>query len=181
MSTPALQAALNFTDEDLVANRAGRLGPTQQARMTKLKGRGQIINIVYAVMFAVIIGVIALFVIPQYTAAADAGSSSAVPTWLIAAIIAGVVLIIGFTVLRTRRRLTRLDGAVLMTEGEANGRQGLVPMAETAMAPIFRLSIGKVTFALSTPEPLAAFTNGKRYRGYYVKGTMPVLVSAEEI
>jgi hypothetical protein len=64
MADGALQAALNFTDDDLVANRAGRLSPTQQTRMTKAQGQGQIGNIVFGIVFVVILAAIALFVLP---------------------------------------------------------------------------------------------------------------------
>ncbi|CAN5445165.1 hypothetical protein BH09ACT4_BH09ACT4_04630 [soil metagenome] len=181
MSDAALQAALNFTDDDLVANRAGMLSPAQQGRMTKAKAQSQVINLVFGAVFLVIIIVIGAYVLPQYMAASDAGGTSAPPTGIIVAVLLVVVAIIAFTVWNSRRRLARLNGAVLMTEGEASGRQGMAPVADAAVLPVYRLSVGKVTFALATPEPLAAFTNGKQYRAYYVKGTLPILVSAEPV
>ena len=177
MSDPTLQAALNFTDDDLVANRAGKLGPSQQGRMTKTKGRSQVTNLIFGAVFLVIIVVIAVYVLPQYMSS-SAGSQS-VP--IIVAVLIVVLAIIGFTIFRSRRKLGRLDGAVLMTEGEASARQGLAPISGGAMIPMYRLSVGKVTFALATPEPMRAFTNGKQYRAYYVQGTLPILVSAEPV
>jgi hypothetical protein len=181
MADPTLQAALNFTDDDLIANREGRLSPGQQERLSATQSRGRAVNWVSGAVFLVILILIATYVLPLYSAAAAAGSSSAVPLPIIGAVIVVVVGIIGFSIARTRRRLGGLTGTVLMTEGEASGRQGLVPMAGNAMAPVFRLSIGKVTFPLTTPEPMTAFTTGHRYRAYYVNGTRPTLVSAEPV
>ena len=176
MAEPTLQEALKFTDEDLVANRAGKLGPTQQGRMTKTKGMSQVTNIIFGVVFLVIIIVIAAYVLPNYL---TGSAASAAPIIIVVVIV--VLGIMVFSFLRSRRKLGRLDGAVLMTEGEASARQGLAPVSGGAMLPVYRLSVGKVTFALSTPEPMRAFTNGKQYKAYYVQGTLPILVSAEPV
>lgn len=176
MADPTLQEALNFTDEDLAANREGRLGPTQQGRLTKTKGRSQVMNIITGVVFLVIMGVIAFYVLPMYVGSA---ASAAVP--IIVAVLVLVVLIIGFTIWRSRRKLSRLDGAVLWTAGEASARHGMAPISGGGMMPMYRLSIGEMTFALASPEPMRAFVSGHQYRGYYVQGTLPILVSAEKL
>jgi len=176
MADPTLHEALNFTNDDLVANRAGKLGPTQQARLTKSKGRSQVVNLISGAVFLVIIIVIAVYVLPMYL---TGPAASAAPIIVIVLIV--VAGIIAFTIFRSRRKLARLDGAVLMTEGEASTRTGMAPISGGAMMPMYRLSIGTVTFALATPEPMRAFTNGHLYRGYYVQGTLPILVSAEPI
>lgn len=176
MADPTLQEALNFTDEDLAANREGRLGPTQQGRLTKSKGRSQVINLVSAAVFLVIMIVIAVYVLPMYL---TGPASGAVP--IIVAVLVLVVLIIGFTTWRSRRKLSRLDGAVIWTAGEASARMGGAQVSGGALMPMYRLSIGEVTFALATPEPMRAFVNGHQYRAYYVQGTLPILVSAEKL
>lgn len=176
MADLTLQEALEFTDEDLAANREGRLGPTQQGRLTKTKGRSQVMNIVTGAVFLVIVMVIAVYVLPTYL---TGPAAQAAP--IIVAVLILVVLIMGFTVWRSRRKLSRLDGAVLSTTGEASARQGMTPISGGRMMPMYRLSIGEVTFALSTPEPMQAFVNGDQYRAYYVRGTLPVLVSAEKL
>lgn len=176
MADPTLHEALDFTDDDLAANREGRLGPTQQGRLTKSKGRSQVVNLISAAVFLVIMIVIAVYVLPMYL---TGPAASAAP--IIFGVLILVVLIIGFTTWRSRRKLTRLDGAVLMTEGEASARMGGAQVSGGAMLPMYRLSIGKVPFALASPEPMRAFVNGHRYRGYYVQGTLPILVSAEKL
>jgi hypothetical protein len=44
-----------------------------------------------------------------------------------------------------------------------------------------RLTVGGVTFPIPSGDQLAAFTAGRRYRVYYVKGTLPMVVSAEQM
>jgi hypothetical protein len=178
--TSALNTAFDFTDDDLVANRAGRLSPTQQGKMSKLRGRAQVANLVFGAIFVVIIVVIAVIVLPGVLAPQPAGSS-AVPPGLIALVLVGVLGIIVFSVLRGRRKLQGVAGAVLTTEGEAKTRSGMVEVGDGGMGAIYRLTVGKVTFPLSSPDQLAPFTDGTRYRVYYVRGTLPVVVSAEAV
>jgi hypothetical protein len=143
------------------------------------KGRSQIMNIVMVVIFIAFMIVIAVVVVPQVTAG-QGSSSSAIPPWIIVLVLAVVFGIIALTFLRTRRKLTHLTGEVLTVEGVANTRARSFVTDDT-VGMTFRLSIGKVTFAVPGPQQLDAFEDGKTYRGYYVKGTLPILVSAEAL
>ncbi|MEO5921417.1 MAG: hypothetical protein ABIQ01_09785 [Pseudolysinimonas sp.] len=177
----ALNTAFHFADEDLVANRAGRLSPAQQVRMSKMRGRAQVANLVFGGIFLVIMVIIAIVVLPGLLAPQPAGSS-AVPPGIIVLVLVGVVGIIVLSVLRSRRKLAGVAGAVMMTEGDAKTRSGMVDVGEGAgMASVYRLTVGSVTFALSGPDQLAPFVDGRRYRVYYVRGTLPVVVSAEAV
>ena len=170
MADGALQAALDFTDDDLAANRAGRLSPAQQTRMGKTQGQGQIANIVFGIVFVVVLAVIAFIVLPPLFAPQPANSSAVPPG------------IIGLSFLRTRRKLRGVTGAVLAVEGEAKGNvkaTGNVDQADLMM--VYRLKVGSVTFALHSADQVAAFRDGARYRAYYVKGTLPILISAEPV
>ena len=181
MADAALQAALNFTDDDLVANRAGKLSPSQQTRMNKAQGQGQIGNIVFGIIFVVILVVIAIVVLPPLFAPQPEHSSS-VPPGIIILVIVVVLGIVGFSFLRTRRKLRGVSGAVLATEGEAKGNvkaTGNVDQMGVMMA--YRIKVGSVTFAVSRPDQVAAFHDGARYRAYYVQGTLPILISAEAL
>ena len=175
-----LQSAFDFTDDDLVANRAGRLSPTQQARMSKRRGGAQIANLVFGAFFVVILIVIAIVVLPGVMAPQPAGSSAVSPV-LIALVLVGVLGVVVFSVLRTRRKMRGVAGAVFMTEGEAKTRSGMVDVGEAGSAGMFRLTVGGVIFPIPSGDQLAAFTAGQRYRVYYVKGTLPIVVSAEQI
>lgn len=181
MTDDALRSTWGFTEADLASNRVGRLSPTQQARMTKAKGQSQIANVIFAVVFLGIIIAIAVFVLPPLMAPQPA-NSSAVPPGIIVLVLVLVVGIVAFSALRSRRKLNRLDGAVLTVEGEAKTREGRAEVADSMMSlGIYRLTVGSVTFPISTEGQLRAFTNGQRYRVYYVKGTLPVIVAAESI
>jgi hypothetical protein len=49
------------------------------------------------------------------------------------------------------------------------------------VATMFRMHIGGVNFVLSSGSQVHAFEKGKRYRAYYVMGTLPVILSAEPL
>jgi hypothetical protein len=175
-----LQSAFQFTDDDLVANREGRLSPTQQARMSKVRGGAQVANLVFGAFFVVILVIIAVVVLPGVLAPQAAGSSAVSPV-LIVLVLVGVLGVVVLSVLRTRRKMRGIAGAVLTTEGEAKTRSGMVDVGEAGSAGMFRLTVGGVTFPIPSGDQLAAFTAGQRYRVYYVAGTLPMVVSAEKV
>ncbi|MEP6478596.1 MAG: hypothetical protein ABJB03_04340 [Rhodoglobus sp.] len=182
MTAAALEMALGFTPEDLTSNRAGKLSPTQQVKMTKNRGRSQVINLVMGGIFIVFLIVIGVVVLPGLMAPQPA-NSSAIPAPIIIGVGAFVALIIVFTVFRSRRKITGMDGAVLSVEGVVKTRSGAFgdanQFASTGM--VYRVKIGSKTFAVSTQAQVDAFDDGKTYRGYYVDSTVPILVAAEEI
>ena len=181
MADEALQAALDFTDDDLVANRAGRLSPTQQTRMGKTQGQGQIANIVFGIVFVVILAVIAFIVLPPLFAP-QPEHSSAVPPGIIILVAVVVVGIIGLSFLRTRHKLRGVTGAVLAVEGEAKPNiRTTGNVDEVGLMTMYRVKVGSVTFAVSRADQVTAFRDGARYRAYYVKGTLPILISAEPL
>jgi hypothetical protein len=181
MADGALQAALDFTDDDLVVNRAGRLSPTQQTRMGKTQGQGQIANIVFGIVFVVILVVIAFIVLPPLFAP-QPEHSSAVPPGIIILVVVVVVGIIGLSFLRTRRKLRGVTGAVLAVEGEAKPNiRTTGNVDEVGVMTMYRIKVGSVTFAVSRADQVAAFRDGARYRAYYVQGTLPILISAEPL
>jgi predicted nucleic acid-binding Zn ribbon protein len=184
-----LQSALGFTPADLEANRAGRLSDTQQEFMNVQSKRGRAFILGMGGFFVVFVIIIVTVVVPKMNSSSTdstSGSSSAVPPWVIAAVLAVVALIVLRSVLKGRKRVGQLaTGAVQSVEGPAKTKavmRGnvtddvmLVPMG------VYRLKVGKVTFALSTAKQLSGFDDGVSYRCFYVKGTLPVLISAEEI
>src|SRR5664279_5208 len=181
MADGALQAALNFTDDDLVANRAGRLSPAQQTRMNKMQGQSQVANIVFGIIFVLILIGIAIFVLPPLFAPQPA-HSSAVPPGIIVIGVVVVLAIIVFSFLRSRRKLRGVNGAVLATEGEAKGNvKATGNVDQGGLMMMYRIKVGSVTFAVSRPDEVAAFQDGARYRAYYVRGTLPILISAEAL
>jgi hypothetical protein len=171
-----LQEALNFTDEDLVANRAGKLGPSQQGRLATTTGRSQMNLVVGGVFVAGLLLTVA-FVLPQYLPFSRSFLQY-VPIVVVLLVIVGLDMFLAS--MRRHRRVARLDQPVLLVEGAVT-RSSTAPMSGIGVLPTYRMSIGPVTFAFASPEPMRAFVNSKRYRGYYVSGAVPTLVSAEPV
>jgi hypothetical protein len=176
-----LQAALNFTDADLADNRVGRLSPTQSARMAKGQKTSRVsmyVMIGVVVVFLVVVGVVFL---PQ-SFAAQPGSSSAIPPWIIVLVIAVIALIMFISFARTRRGIRNLTGAVLSVDGVANPKISTFGDAnQEMMNTLYRVRVGDMNFPVPGRAQVDAFEKGKSYRAYYLKSTVPVLISAEEL
>jgi hypothetical protein len=139
-------------------------------------------------VFVVFIVIIVAVVLPKMNSnstGSSSGSSSAVPSWIIFAVLAVVALIMLRTFLKTSRGMGNIaTSAVLSVEGPARvsakvrgnvtDNVVLVPMA------VYRVKVGKVNFPLNGKK-YSGFVDGVNYRCFYVKGTLPVLISAEEI
>jgi hypothetical protein len=174
MADAMLQQALNFTDDDLAANRAGRLGPSQRGRNTG-SATGRMTKFAVAGVFIVGVLLTVAFILPQYVPASR-GFLQFVPVIVLIAI--AVVLERFLAYLRRRRQTPQADQRVLSVEG-AIARTTTTPMSGTGVLPEYRMSIGPMTFAFAGPEPMRPFVDGTRYRGYYLPGTAPTLLSAE--
>jgi len=185
MTAEALQNALGFTAADLEANRAGRLSDGQQQHMNVQSKRGKSLNLVMAGVFIVFAIIIVTVVLPKLddNSTSTSGSSSAVPPWIIFAVLGVVALIVLRTVFKTRSGMNRVaSGSVQTVEGPAKTKaRAIGNVDQLDVMPMFRLTVGKVTFPLSSQRQLGGFVDGVNYRCYYVKGTLPVLISAEEI
>jgi uncharacterized integral membrane protein len=178
---PSLQTAFGFTDAELAENRAGRMSAAQSARMVKGQSQGRVISLVMAGVFVVILIVIAIVVLPPSLKPQPA-HSSATPPWIIGVTIAFVAGVLLLSFARTQRGMRGLTGALLSVEGEAKPRVMTVTDANTGgTATMFRVHIGGVNFVLANGSQVHAFDKGRRYRAYYVKGTLPVLLSAEPL
>ncbi|MCW2799012.1 MAG: hypothetical protein JWQ70_484 [Aeromicrobium sp.] len=188
MTAEKLQAALDFTPADLESNRAGRLSDTQQTFMDKESKKGKAFILGMGGVFVVFVIIIITVVLPKMNSNSTdstTGSSSAVPPGIIFAVLAVVALIVLASVLRGRRGMGNIaTSAVLSVEGPARisakvrgnvtDNMMLVPMA------VYRVKVGKVKFPLNGKK-YSGFVNGVNYRCFYVKGTLPILISAEEI
>jgi predicted nucleic acid-binding Zn ribbon protein len=189
MTAERLQSALGFTAADLESNRAGRLSDSQQKFMDVQSKRGKRFNLGMVAVFIVFIVIIVAVVIPKVnsnsSSSSSSGSSSAVPPWIFVVVIAVVALIMLRAFIKTSRGMGNIrSSAVLSVEGPAHTKavvRGnvtddimLVPMA------VYRVKVGKVNFPLDAKKH-GGFDEGVNYRCYYVKGTLPVLISAEEI
>jgi hypothetical protein len=134
------------------------------------------VMIVVVVVFLIVIAAIFL---PQ-SLAAKSGSSSAVPPWIIIVVIVVVALIMFTSFARTRRGIRNLTGPLSSVEGAAKPKVSTFGDDNQAgMDTIFRVRIGDVNFPVQGRRQVDAFEKGKNYRAYYLKSTVPVLVSAE--
>jgi hypothetical protein len=94
-------------------------------------------------------------------------------------VVAGIMML---SFLRTRRGIRGLTGALLSVEGEAKPKASTYGDANTeGLDTIYRVRIGSVNFPLSNGSQVQAFDKGRRYRAYYVKSTLPVILSAEPL
>jgi hypothetical protein len=178
-ATQALQQALDFTEAELVENRAGRLSAAQSARMTRGQKTGRIGTYVMIGVVIVFIVVIAAVFLPQ-SLAAQPGSSSAIPPWIIIVVLLVVALIMFLSFARTRRGLRNLTGTVLSVSGVANPKVSTFGDAnQVGMDTLFRVRVGDINFPVPGAAQVNAFEKGKSYRAYYLKSTVPVLISAE--
>lgn len=189
---PPLTEALGFSAWELAANRAGELSDRQLARLreahVRQRGRSGTRTRTAAVTTAIVVVLAAAAGLPHLTG--SHGKSSAEVPILVAAVIL-VALLMWRSVARARDSAGRLAGGVLSeAEGVAKTRRHLtaggaaadpVAAAGPAREPRCELSIGGTRF-LVTPSVLAAFTDGRAYRAYYVgQGPRAMIVSAEQI
>ena len=162
MTAEALQSALGFTAADLDANRAGRLSDAQQSHLNFQSRRGKSLNLVMLGVFVAFVVIIVVVVEPKINSntSSGSGSSSSLPPRIIPAVLAVVALIMLRTFVKTSKGMGNVaTGGVLSVEGPATTKA--VPLRD-----------GK---------QLGGFVDDVAYRCYYVKGTLPVLISAEEI
>jgi hypothetical protein len=184
----ALQSAFKFTPADLVENRAGKLSATQHSYVAVQSKRGKTFNLAMGGVFVVFVIIIVTVVLPKMNSnsTGSSGTSSAVPPGVVFGVLAVVALLVALSLIRTRRGMERLTtGAVQSVEGpaktRASARGNVDQLDQMAVMPVYRLTVGKVTFALSNAQQLGAFDEGVTYRCYYLKGTLPVLISAEQL
>ncbi len=86
------------------------------------------------------------------------------------------------TTLRSRRKIGGMTGTVLSVEGVAHPSSGVFGDAnQLGVAVTHRVKVGSMTFAVAGAKQLFGFEDGAAYRAYYVKSTIPVLISAERI
>jgi preprotein translocase subunit SecG len=188
MTAERLESALGFTPADLEANRAGRLSDAQQGFMDTQSKRGKSLNLVMVGLFVVFIVIIVAVVLPKLSSNStdsSSGSSSAVPPWIIFVVIAVIALVMLRTFIKTSRGMGNMSTtAVLSVQGPAKTkavvRGNVTDNVVLAPMGVYRVKVGNVNFPLDAKK-FSGFDDRVNYRCYYVKGTLPVLISAEEI
>lgn len=195
---PALADALGFSGEELAANRAGELSARQLTRLRESRARQRAgsglrtRSRTLIITAAVVVVLVAAVVLPRLTG--SHGKSSADVPFLVAAVIL-IALLMWRSAARAGTSAGQLAGGALsQAEGVARTRRhGLGVAADQAsvadpaaaagpdVQPRGELSIGGTRFLVSA-SVLAAFTDGRAYRAYYVgKGAHATIMSAEQI
>ncbi len=184
-----LSAVLDFSADELAANRAGQLSARQVATLRKSRSRSRVATGAVALTAAAFIAVVAITLLPRLSAGRHPGSSAEVP-YVVGALIL-VALLMSQSVFRTGRSLNQMvSGTVSRAEGLARTRVRRLggnigdPQSGIPGRPggsRCELTIGGTRFFVS-PAVLAAFNDGQAYRGYYVgQGLRATLVSAESL
>jgi hypothetical protein len=173
-----LAYALEFTADDLAANRVGRLSAIQQARLDARRGfvwrwRGASAKVAAMSLVVVVVLVILWIVNPS----GQTGGQAAMG-WLVW--LAIIVVGIGLSARLSRWRMNVMaSGTVYRADGVASTRIR-TRRGEDGPWREYLLWIGEQRFRVSGEHVLAAFTDGRPYSGYYVgTGRFAMLLSAE--
>jgi len=182
-------AVLDFTDEELQANRTGRASERQQARLGKSRSRGLMANLFMALVAIAFVVVILVVVLPKIPEQQSGQSVPIVP--IVVGVLGFFLLVMVLSFVRSRRRLNRLgNGKIQQTTGVAKTRAHRMRGNVVDAAPglsygggiNYELTIGSVRFYVPSQAVLDAFEDGRTYRGYYAgRGLVSTLLSAEPV
>lgn len=175
-----LMQALNFTERDLMLNRAGQLGPEQVAALgTMLHGSKRVL--LQIVLFVVVIGAagVILLLTQQDIVSSLQETLKDENGWVVLAIPGAVLGVWALMVLVAllRRPRVRPDMPVYSVEGTAAVRQMFLPPGSTANiiaqqvdgdVASFKLSIDRTVFFV-VPLIAQGFVAGQMYRAYYIQ------------
>jgi uncharacterized membrane protein (DUF485 family) len=161
----ALREAFRFDASDLVANRAGRISPRQDALLGAGR-RGMLLSL--AVFAAVMVGSVGLVAFFDRQLQTPGGQGSIA----VAAGVALVVIVAGY--LQSRRYLSAAGSRKLSA---AQGPAEVVSDSENDC----RVRFGRTSLRLPGAAALGAFEPGQEYRVYYLAGPVAHVLSAESL
>lgn len=175
-----LMQALNFTERDLMLNRAGQLGPEQTAALEAVMRSGKRVTL-QVVLFVIVIFVIAVIVVLTQKEIVSSFQEllKSEEGWIALAIpgaVLGVWALLVLVALLRRPRI-REDMPVHSVEGTAAVRQMFLPPGSTANliaqqvdgdVASHKVSIGRTVFFV-VPLIAQGFVAGQMYRAYYIQ------------
>lgn len=186
-----LGGIVGFSADELALNRAGRLSERQRVGLQRARTGGRRFLLVMLGVLAGFVVLIVVVLVPKLNKQQDDSGDKLPIVPIVAGVLALVVLLIGLSVVRSRRRLDRLaSGRVLETSGPARTRarrmHGNVESdLDYGEGVRYELTIGVATFFVAGQRVLDAFAGGGVYRAYYAAGgghaVMNRLLSAERI
>jgi hypothetical protein len=186
-----LGSVLGFGADELAANRAGRLSDRQHATLQRARTGGRRYGLlVLALVVAFVVAVIVLLVPKFAQQSKDSGDKVPIVP-IVIGVLAFVVVVMGLSIWRSRRRLDRLaSGRVLEVTGPARGRaRRMHGNVDSDFGPgeglRYELRIGDTTFFVANQRALDAFAADAVYRAYYAAGgghaVLNRLLSAERV
>ena len=186
-----LGGVLGFGPDELAANRAGRLSERQRATLQRARSGGRRYGLFVLALVVVFVVAVVVVLVPKIKQQAN-GSGDKVPVVpIVVGVLALVVLVMGLSIWRSRRRLDRLaSGRVLEVTGPARGRarrmHGNVDSDFGQGEGLrYELRIGDTTFFVANQRVLDAFAADGVYRAYYAAGgghaVLNRLLSAERV
>ncbi|MFN8528898.1 MAG: hypothetical protein U0670_09830 [Anaerolineae bacterium] len=174
---------LDFTPEDVEANRQGHVTESQQAKLTAL-ARQQRQSVGWGIVaFAVLIagGIGFEFVRTGGTLERFARGQSPLVVWGLAFFFAVLVLMTIITMIASRALkhpvVRRIEGKVKIDTFSAKQGRG-------AVYTVHLVKIGKTTFRFLDAHSLSFFRDGAAYRAYLIKAPLqpsPIPLSVEKV
>lgn len=168
-----LRQTFNFSSNDLLANRQGRLSPRQEARQRATSAG---IKLSVALFILVLLGTIGLVVAFSYRSGVPQSlvERDNLISYTVLAVVIGLIIVVGYFSSRKHLAATA-SKTIQIAEGE---------LQHGKMRPDaghFEIKLGSHKIRLLTPTQLDAFQVGTPYRIYYLKGPVPIILSAEVI
>jgi hypothetical protein len=162
-----------FSSRDLLANRAGRLSPLQEARQQAL---GASLKVGIAFFIIVMLGSLVFFGVASVASGTFTGFNDP-DTQITLSILAGVfglILVVGYF---SSRKHTAVARSKLVQKAEGQVQRGTI----REDAAFFEIKVGRTKLRLLTETQLEAFNVDLAYRVYYIAGPTPTILSAEVI
>jgi len=168
-----LRATFLFSSRDLLANRAARLSPLQEARQQAL---GTSLKVGIAFFILMILGSLVFFGVASVASGTFIGfdDPDTQVTLSILAVAFGLILVVGYF---SSRKHTAAARSKLVQKAEGQVQHGII----RADAAYFEIKIGRTKLRLLTEAQLQAFEVRTPYRVYYIAGPTPTILSAEVI
>jgi hypothetical protein len=168
-----LRETFLFSGRDLLANRAGRLSPRQEARQQSL---GSSLKVGIAFFLVVMLGSLVLFAFFSTSTGSFIGFDhpDTQVTLSILAVVVGVILVA--SIFSWRKQYAAAKSGLLQ---KAEGEVSLGKIKPNSAS--FEIKVGRAKIRLLTEEQLQAFQVGTAYRVYYIPGPIPKILSAEVI
>ena len=191
----ALMRALNFTPEDLAANRQGKLTPAQRERLKISVAQGMRIGYGVAAIVIVIVVAVCVFVVlgsqgvvPMPASFEGLGENAPLIVGVMGVILVFYVIMLLVSTARSRgmtsgsAKVRALTGKVKTSTLSLRGRNAAIASAGGASAVSYVIQIGREKVYTTDETAYRAFEDGLTYR-VYVVGSKPgyMMVSAEAI